>query len=370
MKIINITNICCFHDIDIYDRLKNQYGYEVIYFITEDLPEERIAMKYEQIQRDYVINSKTLSDEQLDKYFEKDDIVILGSCLDQRLYQFAKKVKNIIFSCEHIVKHKTPKNYLSIIRFFMRTYKRYGKNNLYLLGSSSRVGKEFKFFGFKENQLLKFGYFPLLETVNDEEIMNRDPFSLLWIGRMVEFKHPEKALDFLKALREKDDRYHLTYVGDGELKGKVTKLVEKRNLSNCVEFLPFYEHTKLMEIYKSHSIFLFPSDIGEGWGVVLNEALSQGCIVFANEKAGSTKFLVKSGENGYSYKNGKQLKDCISSFASLSNERILKMRLNARDTIKTKWNSEVAAQRCSIVFKNIFDNKEITDFDDGPLSKY
>ena len=58
------------------------------------------------------------------------------------------------------------------------------------------------------------------------------------------------------------------------------------------------------------------------------------------------------------------------SIKKLSNENILKMRLNARDTIKTKWNSEVAAQRCSIAFKNIFDNKEITDFDDGPLSKY
>lgn len=43
---------------------------------------------------------------------------------------------------------------------------------------------------------------------------------------------------------------------------------------------------------ESH-IFIFTSDRGEGWGVVLSEAMANGCTVVASNKIGAAPFLVK-----------------------------------------------------------------------------
>ena len=48
-------------------------------------------------------------------------------------------------------------------------------------------------------------------------------------------------------------------------------------------------------------IFIFTSDKNEGWGVVLNEAMSSACAVVANKAIGSVPFLIKDGLNGFTY---------------------------------------------------------------------
>lgn len=50
-------------------------------------------------------------------------------------------------------------------------------------------------------------------------------------------------------------------------------------------------------------MFLFTSDRNEGWGAVLNEAMSNGCAVVASDKIGSVPFLVKDRVNGLVFKS-------------------------------------------------------------------
>ena len=53
----------------------------------------------------------------------------------------------------------------------------------------------------------------------------------------------------------------------------------------------------------SHN-FIFTSDRGEGWGVVLSEAMANGCTVVASNKIGAAPFLVKHKKNGLLFQSG------------------------------------------------------------------
>ena len=52
---------------------------------------------------------------------------------------------------------------------------------------------------------------------------------------------------------------------------------------------------------KKHHIYCLTSDKNEGWGAVLNEAMSSGCCPVSSIEAGATPYLVKDGVNGFSF---------------------------------------------------------------------
>ena len=105
-------------------------------------------------------------------------------------------------------------------------------------------------------------------------------------------------------------------------------------------------------------IFLFTSDRQEGWGAVLNEAMASGCVCFANIAAGSTRFLIKQGFNGFSYRNLNQLKKMILE-AINNKESLLNISLNATKTILGTWNANVAAENIIGLYTSIKSGIEI-----------
>ena len=112
---------------------------------------------------------------------------------------------------------------------------------------------------------------------------------------------------------------------------------------------------------KSH-IFLFTSDRQEGWGAVANEAMNSGCALVADHMIGAVPFLVRNGENGFIYEDGK--KEQLFALA----EKLVEDRALCRDlgkeaykTISQVWNGENAAGELLKLIGNILgDGKEGT----------
>lgn len=55
---------------------------------------------------------------------------------------------------------------------------------------------------------------------------------------------------------------------------------------------------------REHDIFTFTSNKREGWGAVLNEAMSCGCACVVSDLIGAAPYLIKAGINGYTFKTG------------------------------------------------------------------
>ncbi|MFC2110151.1 glycosyltransferase, partial [Bacteroidota bacterium] len=116
------------------------------------------------------------------------------------------------------------------------------------------------------------------------------------------------------------------------------------------------------------NIFLFTSDMQEGWGVVLNEAMSNCCAIVASNKIGAVPFLIKHKENGLVFKS-KSLKSLVFNVELLMNDEILRNKYskNAAETISKDWSAYTASKNLISLFEATLSKKHVNLT--GPCSK-
>ena len=147
-------------------------------------------------------------------------------------------------------------------------------------------------------------------------------------------------------------------------------MIDAKNLHDCVKMmgaLPFEQVRAEME---KAQIYLFTSDRGEGWGVVLNEAMNSGCAAIAGEKTGAAPYLLKHGKNGLIFRD-KNIDDLTEKVSALldEQERIAELGRNAYRTITEEWCAETAAKRFIELAERLrVSDKPVSLWDDGPGS--
>ena len=148
-------------------------------------------------------------------------------------------------------------------------------------------------------------------------------------------------------------------------------MIEEYGLQKYVELLGAMPPEQVRSYMEKSQIYLFTSNRREGWGAVLNESMNSGCAVVASSAAGSTPFLVKSGENGftYDYNSDEQL---YRHVCTLLNDQQLCARLgkNAYKTMTELWNAECATRRLIKLCETLLQGHSSPAlFTSGPCSK-
>ncbi len=85
--------------------------------------------------------------------------------------------------------------------------------------------------------------------------------------------------------------------------GVLRQLIEKEGVNSGVTILAGLEEDDLKNLYLSHDLFIFPSRIVEGLGMVCAEAMACGLPVLATTPGGQDD-LVVNGETGYRFTPG------------------------------------------------------------------
>ena len=149
-----------------------------------------------------------------------------------------------------------------------------------------------------------------------------------------------------KRLKDKGYRFVLDMYGSG------VELVHTRNLASelgvldVVSFLGNLPNDEILKQMRRHEVFLFTSDKNEGWGAVLNEAMSNGCAVVASNMIGSVPFLIEDGVNGLVFKS-EDLDSLETKVVSLLDGAELRQDIakNAIQTMRTLWSPANAAKQ-------------------------
>jgi glycosyltransferase involved in cell wall biosynthesis len=136
----------------------------------------------------------------------------------------------------------------------------------------------------------------LFDSVRVEKV----PHQILYVGRLVNFKHVDWLIEALAhVLREVSDA-KLKIVGQGPERGNLESLVRKLSLQDKVTFTgttPTYE--AVARYYNESEVFVLPSTV-EGEAIALKEAMTARLPVIAMNVAGSGVLsLVQEGENGF-----------------------------------------------------------------------
>ncbi len=114
-------------------------------------------------------------------------------------------------------------------------------------------------------------------------------------GRLTPAKGFSHLIESWRMIEREFPEWELVIAGEGELHEQLEQQVHKQELQH-IKFLGNVKQEEMKELYKTVSVFAFPS-IWEGFGLVLTEAMNYGlpCVAFAC-KAGPKDIL--EGEQG------------------------------------------------------------------------
>jgi glycosyltransferase involved in cell wall biosynthesis len=165
-------------------------------------------------------------------------------------------------------------------------------------------------------------------------------YVVLFVGRLSEEKGLEYLLDAMRKLPQ-ELKVSLLIVGDGDKKDILKQLVNEYSLGH-VHFIDYILNKNLASYYAIADVFVLPSittkTLKEVWGIVLNEAMNQGCPVIATNAVGAAMGgLVQQGKNGLIVpeRDSQALANAIIEVFS-NQEKLQYMKEYTREEIK-KW---------------------------------
>ncbi len=134
--------------------------------------------------------------------------------------------------------------------------------------------------------------------VPDFTPMGADPDPhLVVLSRLVPHKQVEHALDTVAELRSDFPGLHLTVVGDGWWRDRLTEYAAARGLGDCVTFAGYVSNERKFEILSSAWVHLLPS-VKEGWGLAIIEAALVGVPSVAYWASGGVRDSIMDGVTG------------------------------------------------------------------------
>ncbi len=137
------------------------------------------------------------------------------------------------------------------------------------------------------------------EDISLPKTINLGKITLIFVGRFAEEKNPHIPILIVKKLKEKGYNVNLNLVGDGKLKARMEELIQKLGLNENVKMFGWIkDRRKLFEILRESDILVFTSKPGEGLGLTVLEAMSQGLPVIAT-RCGGPEEVIEDGINGY-----------------------------------------------------------------------
>lgn len=243
----------------------------------------------------------------------------------------------------------------------------------YALCSSAYAAGDYRKLQSFKDKCYKWGYFtavPELDIVNIQESKRRTSTAkILWVARFLQLKHPERMLQLASQLRSVGVDFSINMIGVGPEYDNIATAINNMGLQDCVHLLGNMPNNKVMEAMRTHDIFCFTSDKNEGWGAVLNEAMSSGCCPVSSIETGSTPYLIKEGINGFSFnlKKKNDLFDKVLWLIKHPKERE-RMSIEAYKTIRDVWSPKNAAEQLYKLCQSMLQGESYV-VEDGPCSK-
>ena len=346
---------------------------------TTPVPQERLQMGYHDMNKQYPFVLITYDSEENERIAQmlamRSDVIITGSAPEIYTKMRIEQGKLTFRYSERIYKRGTwralsPRGFCSMMKY----HRKYRKAPLYMLCASAYTPFDFGLTGSYLGRTFKWGYFPEVKTQNVDALMRLKELkgkpSILWVGRLIEWKHPDASIRLAEKLKHKGYEFELNIIGNGMMERQLREQICRKHLDDCVHMLGAMSPEEVREHMEAADIFLFTSDFNEGWGAVLNEAMNSACAVVASHAIGSVPFLLNEGENGLIYKNGDE-NGLLDRVVQLIEQPEMRKQLGrkAYQTLTEQWNAETAAERFLQLSEALLQGRSPELFEDGPCSK-
>ena len=361
VKIVFLTNQPSYYQVHFARAMAAELGHDNFRIVFEkQLSDDRIEMGWADDNTEPYILRFSHSAEQREtslKWINDADVVIQGRFPIQYVRQRIRQGK-LTFACQERLWKKSPSllRILSRLPHLIKNYYSVNKPNYHFLAIGRYAAQDLNQLGIFKNRSWRFGYF--IDCPEQIQKKQSTHLKLLWCGRFTEFKQPSKAILILEGLKQRGFNAHLTMIGDGDLKREIESQVNKLELSAEVVFKGWQSQDQIYQAMQESSLFMMTSHKGEGWGLVVNEAMSHGCAVMANRQLGSAECLIQHTANGLLY-NDDDLNILLDEMSELGLTKIIDLGKRAHQTMSNEWSSTVAAKRLIALSTELIEGNEL-----------
>lgn len=181
--------------------------------------------------------------------------------------------------------------------------------------------------------------------------VRRDPFKLLFVGRLRYYKGLDTLLHALTHIPQTQ----LTIVGIGPMQAEWQALTDELGLADRVLFAGEIDDDHLPDYYREADLFVLPSNArSEAYGIVLLEAMASGLPCITTELGTGTSWIVQHGGTGLVVppQNSLALAEAINKLRV--NEKLRRQFAEAGlARVRTEFSQEVMVGRIMQVYADV-----------------
>ncbi len=375
MTITFFSNFLNHHQKPFCDLLHKRLGEDFKFVSCVQMPESFSKGGYEDLTK-VEYNVTAFENEKKYAYAKElgdtSDIVIFGSANRDFVLDRMDANKHTFRYSERFFKKGLYQKYDYRILFHLIKYHtKYRSKNVYLLCASAFAANDFSWVRAYPNKMFKWGYFTKFKPIDIDGVLSAKASGktrILFVARLIKLKHPELVIGVAEMLMKKGIEFQLDIVGSGPLEAKLRKEVTTKKLDRHVIFVGNLSNPEVLEKMRLSNMLVFTSDQNEGWGAVINEAMSNGCTVVAGSKIGSVPFLIKNDVTGMVFKSEDQ-HDFNAKVAYLAEnrERCTALGKAAYELIMHTWSPKNAVENFIKRSDALLNNKAL-EIEEGPCS--
>lgn len=186
-----------------------------------------------------------------------------------------------------------------------------------------------------------------------ERLGIEDNKTVLFIGRLVEEKGGQYAIQAMHKIVGGIENVVLVVAGTGSYQSRLKELAEELGIPESVIFTDFVQEEELPLLYAASDVLVFPTTHVEGFPLVLAEALASGLPIITSN-IGGTPTAVSHGKTGYLFEP-KDVDSLASHLEALLSDDALRREMseNARRVSLEKFSAERMALRTSEVYQRL-----------------
>ena len=169
-----------------------------------------------------------------------------------------------------------------------------------------------------DRQIYRFGYFRSSPRTAKGLSNKRDDnrIEVVFVGQLIRRKGVDLLLEAMHALFKQYPKLFLTVIGRGEMADSIQERAAMLGVTDRVVLEGVIPSRAIPERVAAADLLVLPSRF-DGWGMVVNEALSVGKPVIVSDRCGSAD-LVQNEVNGYVFRGEDivDLRRCLTDFLS------------------------------------------------------
>ena len=373
MKILHVSNIVSPHQLPLAHELRRIVGDGNYIYAAMQLPDkERKKLGWDSDDAEPWIISPAKSEQDriaFELYWKEFDVVICGERLFDEMAERVRSGKLCFYMSERW--WKPP---IGRLRIFYPPYYRMVKkfktlsSNPYFhyLPTGRHASKDIQFVSDFNERIWGWGYFTS-SNIYDNQKSKNGSLNVIWAGRMLKWKLVRDIIRAISVLP--NSNINLKLIGEGPERSSLEKLAGKVLIDGTYSFNNFLPVEKIPQVMAINDVYVLPSSEYEGWGAVINEAMSVGCVPVVSRGAGAAA-MIEDGVDGLLFDVGdwRRLSEILYTL-SVDTDYRSRLSNNAKIKIEEVWSPAVAAERFVDVAKSLINGDEPPVFLDGPMSR-